>query len=269
VIIVSGASSGIGRETALRFGKGGHCLGLLARRVERLEAIAGEIASAGGEAMALPTDVSDRLQVERAVQAVLDRWGRVDVLVNNAGFGVHGSVQECPPFDFERQIAVNYLGAVYCTLAVLPNMTRQGSGCIINVSSISGRVPSPLSAGYCASKFALEAFTCALRLELRDSGISVVTVCSGYTEAEFDEAMIKRRPLERRTLLKALPAAAVADTIVQAVARPRREYVMPRSLRLLVLAYGLAPGLVDWWQSRFRNPGAISGAVERDKRYGA
>ena len=269
VVIVTGASSGIGRETALQFGRRGCRLGLLARRRERLEAVAEEIASAGGEAMALPTDVSHRLQVYRAVQAVLDRWGRIDVLVNNAGFGVYGAVEECRPSDFERQIGVNYLGAVYCTLAVLPSMTGQRSGCIINVSSISGRVPSPLSAGYCASKFALEAFTSALRLELRDRGISVVTVCPGYTEAEFDEATIKRRPQARRALLKAMPAAAVARTIIQGAERPRREYVVPIPLRLLVLVYGVAPGLVDWWQSRFRDPAATGPSVGRDGGYGA
>lgn len=268
VVIVTGASSGIGKQAALQFGQRGYCVGLLARRVQRLEAVAEEIASAGGEAMALPTDVSDRSQVDGAVQAVLDRWGRVDVLVNNAGFAVHGLVQECQPADFERQMAVNYLGAVYCTLAVLPAMIRQGLGCVINVSSISGKVPSPLSAGYCASKFALEAFSSALRLELHDTGIAVVTVCPGYTEAEFDEATVKRRPLERRTILQAMPAAAVARIIVKAAGRPRREFVTPLPLKLLVLAYGLAPGLVDRWQLKFRHPVAGRLTVEGDESYG-
>jgi short-subunit dehydrogenase len=218
--------------------------------------------------MALPTDVSDRLQVNGAIQAILGDWGRVDVLVNNAGFAVYGLVQECRPADFERQMAANYLGAVYCTLAVLPSMIHRRSGCIINVSSISGKVPSPLAAGYCASKFALEAFSSSLRLELRGRGVSVVTVCPGYTETEFDEATVQRRPLQRRVLLKAMPATAVARTIVKAAERPRREFVMPIPLKLLALAYGLAPGLVEWYQARFRNPVASSPTVKQDERHG-
>ncbi|MFQ6019675.1 MAG: SDR family NAD(P)-dependent oxidoreductase [Dehalococcoidia bacterium] len=268
VAIVTGASSGIGREAALQLGRRGYSVGLLARRARRLEAVAEEIALARGEAMALPTDVSDRLQVNGAVQAVLSGWGRVDVLVNNAGFAVHGLVQECQPTDFERQMAANYLGAVYCTMAVLPVMLRQRSGCVINVSSISGKVPSPLSAGYCASKFALEAFSSSLRLELRGTGVSVVTVCPGYTEGQFDEATVKRRRLERRTLLRAMPAAAVAETIVKAAERPRREFIMPMPLKLLALAYGVAPSIVDWWQSRFSSPAAFGPVVERDESCG-
>jgi short-subunit dehydrogenase len=147
-------------------------------------------------------------------------------------------------------------------------MIRRRSGCIINVSSISGKVPSPLAAGYCASKSALEAFSSSLRLELRDRGVSVVTVCPGYTETEFDEATVQRRPLKRRALLKAIPAAAVARTIVKAAERPRREFVMPVPIKLLALTYGLAPGLVEWYQARFRKPDASSPAVERDERYG-
>lgn len=268
VVIVTGASSGIGREAALQFGARGYRVGLLARRVQRLKAVAEEIALAGGEGMPLSADVSDRSQVNRSVQAIVDRCGRVDVLVNSAGFGVYGLVQECQPVDFERLIAVNYLGAVYTTMAVLPMMIRQGRGCIVNVSSISGKVPSPLSAGYCASKSALEAFSSALRMELRGTGISVVTVCPGYTQGDFDEAMVKRRPMQRRTLLQAMPAATVAQTIVEAAERPRREFVMPGALKLLAVAYSVAPGLVDWWQSRFRHPAAASSTGERDGSFG-
>ncbi|MBI1884967.1 MAG: SDR family NAD(P)-dependent oxidoreductase [Chloroflexi bacterium] len=260
VAIVTGASSGIGRETALLLGRRGYCVGLLARRLERLEQVAEEVIAAGGAAAPLPTDVASRVQVNRAVEAIVRRWGRVDLLVNNAGFGVYGLVSECEPADFERQVQVNYLGAVYCTLAALPTMLQQESGCIINVSSISGKVPSPLSAGYCASKSALGAFSAALRMELRGRGVSVVTVCPGYSEGEFDEAMVKRRPLERRNLLRPVAAASVARTIVRAAERPRRELVTPSALRLLALGYHVMPGLIDWWQSKFRNgPGEARG----------
>ncbi len=254
VVVVTGASSGIGRATALRFGARHAQVALIARRKQRLDEVAEEIERLGGTAFVFPADVSQGQQVKAAMLAVDDRWGRCDVLVNNAGYGVYGTIEECLPEDFERQMAVNYLGAVYMTKAALPIMRRNGSGRIINVSSISGRATSAYDATYCASKFALNAFTRVLRIELAGSGITASLISPGYTATEWDEAMVKRRSHSVRTPLRPMSADRVAKAIERCADRPKREVLLPRILKLPLLFQAMLPGLYERWQARFRRP---------------
>ena len=244
-VLVTGASSGIGRAAALEFAAKGSKVALLARDRRRLEAVAGEVHAAGGEPLVLTADVTDRARAEAAVRSVVERWGRLDVLVNNAGYLVKGSVEECLPEDFERQMAVNYLGAVYLTKAALPVMRRQGNGSIINVSSIAGRVYLPSTAAYQASKAALRAFTLTLRAELKGSGIAVSLITPGRTQTGIAEAAAVRGISGERHILGEMPARRIARTVVSCAQRPCREVVLPLPLRPLALAYVLAPDLVE------------------------
>ena len=256
VAIVTGASSGLGRAIALTMGKMGWRVGLLARREHLLEQVSAEVTRRSGEAYVLKTDVSRSLDVVRAVDRVQARWGRVDVLVNAAGSGAYGLVEESDIYDFEQIMKVNYLGSVYLTKSILPILLRQNTGCILNVCSISGRIPGPAVAPYAASKAALEAFSSALRLELAGTSIRVVTVVLGGTKTDYFKAMIRRRPISEATLMQIyeryMSVDDAARAIIEVIAHARREVFVPSRLRLYAAAYALFPGLVDRLLLRFR-----------------
>ena len=186
IIIVTGASSGIGKTTALQFVKEGHTVYGAARRKEKMQ----DLVSAGGKTVAM--DLTDQGQVHAEVQKIIDAEGRVDVLVNNAGYAVYGPVEEISYEQAKRQFEVNLFGLAEITKAVLPTMREQKSGKIINVSSVGGKIYSPLGAWYHATKHALEGWSDCLRLELRQFGIDVVIVEPGSIKTEFDEAMDQR-----------------------------------------------------------------------------
>ena len=185
VVIVTGASSGIGRETALSFAREKARVVLAARRKERLQSLEREIQALGTEAVSVPTDVAHREQVEAMVRQAVERFGRVDILVNNAGSGLFALVEETTPEDMEAILRVNFLGTFYGIRAVLPLMRRQGSGHIMNVSSIIGKRGAPVFGAYCASKFAMVGLSESLRVELRGSGIGVSVICPVGTATEF------------------------------------------------------------------------------------
>ena len=168
VIIVTGASSGIGKATALQLMKEGHSVYGAARRVEKMN----ELVSAGGKAVAI--DVINHDQVHAEIQKIIETEGKIDVLVNNAGYAVYGPIEEIDYEQAKRQFEVNLFGLAEVTKAVLPAMRRQKSGTIVNVSSIGGKVYGPLGAWYNASKFALEGWSDCLRLEVNQFGINVV-----------------------------------------------------------------------------------------------
>src|SRR5262249_53584695 len=148
VVAVTGASAGIGRETALEFARQGARLSVCARRLERLEALAEAIRAVGSEGLVTAVDVAGREQVRRFVEGTVGRFGRLDVLVNNAGYGVRGRVEETPAEAYERLMRVNFMGTVYGCQAAIPILRRQGRGVIINVSSIVGHRAMPGGAAY-------------------------------------------------------------------------------------------------------------------------
>ncbi len=245
VVLVTGASSGIGRMTAIKFASRGARVALLARRENRLSEVADEVSRAGGLPMVIVADVSNRFGVEHAVETVVKGWGRLDTLVNNAGFVVYGSVDECMVEDFERQISVNYLGAVYATKAALPVMREQGSGSIINVSSLNGVIHIPFNSAYNASKAALRAFSLTLRKELEGTRLSVSIISPGYTETEILKVMVKRGAIRKQVLFKALSPGEVADVIVGCADSPCRERLMPFQLRPLAFTYSIFPRAIE------------------------
>ena len=193
VVAVTGASAGIGRECVLAFAREGSRLAAAARRLDRLEALAAEVRALGAEILVQKADVGEAEDVKRFVQATVERFGRLDVLVNNAGYGVRGTVEATPAAAYERLMRVNYLGTVYGCQAALPIMRGQGAGVIVNVSSIVGHRALPAGGAYAATKAAQISLTEALRAELRGSGVHACTVHPIGTETEFREVAAGNR----------------------------------------------------------------------------
>jgi len=245
VVIVTGASSGIGRETALHFAREGARVALAARREQQLQALEKDFQDLGAEALCLPTDVAERDQVETMVRRVLERFGRVDILVNNAGSGLFALVEETTPEDMQMILQVNFFGAFYGIQAVLPIFRKQGSGHIINIASIVGKRGIPMSGAYCASKFAMVGLSESLRLELHGSGIAVSVIYPVGTATEFFDAA--KDPHGRRSGPKppVQSAATVAKAIIRCAKSPRPEVIVFPPARLLVVLNALSPRLGD------------------------
>ncbi len=248
VVMVTGASAGIGEATARAFAGAGARLALAARRLDRLEAIAGEIEAQGAEALAVAADLSRQADIEHLVAAVRERFGRIDVLVNNAGLGRMDWLERLDPADdIAAQLALNVLGVVQTTRQVLPVMIGQRSGHIINVASVAGLIGTPTYTVYAASKFAVRGFSEALRREVAPWGIRVSVVCPGGVATEFgSQAHIRRKTRVTTPAWLQLKPEDVAREIVGLARRPRASLVMPWPFRLAAYINMVAPWLVDW-----------------------
>jgi len=185
VSLVTGASSGIGRAIALRFGSKGMRVGLVARRKERLAQVASEIEKKGGEALLLPGDVRESRLADSAVAAVTKTWGRLDILVNNAGIGAYAPIEQLKDETMRQQFEVNVFGPFYFTRAAVPWMRKQRSGQIVNIGSVVGLVGTPRGTAYVGTKWALRGMNECWREELYPDGIKVAYVAPGYVITEF------------------------------------------------------------------------------------
>ena len=185
VALVTGASSGIGRGIALRFGSRGMRVGLAARRDRRLKEVASQIEGSGGKALAFPGDVRDSAFAQRAVDTVVDAWGRIDILVNNAGIGHYAPVEKLSDESVREQFEVNVFGPFYFTRAVVPHLKKQKSGQIVNIGSMAGLVGVARGTAYVATKWALRGMNECWREELYPDGIKVAYVAPGYVITEF------------------------------------------------------------------------------------
>ena len=240
VILITGASAGLGREAAILLAKQGHTVYAGARRVDRLA----ELADHGIAAVEM--DVTKSGDNERAVDRIIDAEGRIDVLINNAGFGLYGPVEDTPIDDARYQFEVNIFGLAHLTQLVLPHMRAQGSGRIVNVSSVGGRIFLPLGAWYHATMHALEGWSDCLRYEPAPFGIQVVLIQPGAIHTEFGDVMVAlmekfpgdspyHSQIESLSSLMADPGAVEHRTHVTAAAkvyakaattrRPRRRYI--------------------------------------------
>ncbi|MDD5468209.1 MAG: SDR family NAD(P)-dependent oxidoreductase [Anaerolineales bacterium] len=247
VVIITGASSGIGEATARLLGAHGYRLVLAARRQERLERLAEEIRGADGQAVGLATDVTRLEDIQRLVEHTMERFGQVDVLFNNAGFGRLDWLEHLDPVrDVARQVHVDLLGLIHTTQAVLPYMIARRNGHIINVASLAGHIAVPTYSVYAASKFGVRGFTDALRREMGVWGVHVSGVYPGSVATEFELHTGARRKTGLRTpgWLR-LSAEQVAGEILRLIRRPRRQVVLPRVMLLAVWLNALAPGVVD------------------------
>jgi clavulanate-9-aldehyde reductase len=226
VAAITGASSGIGEATALALAEAGAAVALGARRVDRIEALAERIGSAGGRAIAFEVDVTDEQAANAFVDAAHERLGGLDVLVNNAGVMLLGPVAGADTAQWRQMLDVNLLGLLYCTHAALPLMTASGGGHIVNVSSVAGRRASAGAGVYNMTKFGVAAFSEALRQEALHANIRVTCVEPGFVETELQGH--NTNPVVVQTLDKmreqvgdgALQAGDIADAIRYAVCQP-------------------------------------------------
>ena len=246
-VVITGATSGIGRETAREFARAGARVVAAGRREDRLRELVAEIEGQGGEALAVPTDVADGAQVEALIARAVERFGAVDTLVNNAGVGMAARFEEQSIEAFRRVMEVNFWGAVVACKAVLPRMRAQPmGGLIINIASIMGKRGLPFETAYCASKFALAGFSEALRTEVMAQGIDVSTIFPGAVESEIWETTDNRTGLDLASLLPKLPAQDLARVIVQDARMPQPEIVMALDAQVVGLLNTVAPGIMDF-----------------------
>jgi NADP-dependent 3-hydroxy acid dehydrogenase YdfG len=229
VALVTGASSGIGEATALALANAKARVVVAGRRIERLEALVERIGSAGGEAFAVQADVAVEPEARAMVERAHGRWGQLDVLVNNAGLMLLGAVAGADTEEWRRMIGVNLLGLMYATHAALPLMKAQGSGHIVNVSSVAGRIANPRVAVYAATKFGVCAFSESLRREVRTDGIRVTVVEPGIVATELaghiTNAEAKQALNARIATLTPLESEDIAAAILYAVTQPARVNV--------------------------------------------
>jgi short-subunit dehydrogenase len=240
VAVVTGASSGIGRALAKVLAEEGARVGLIARRREQLEALAQEIAAAGGTAAAAAADVCDRDQVRAAVEEVCGRLGTVDLLIASAGVGAPTLLNPMNVGDVEKMLRVNVLGVVYTIDAVLPEMLRRRQGHLAAVSSLAAYKGLPGESAYCASKAALNTFMEGLRIQLADQGIAVTTLCPGFVQTPMTEINQFEMPW-------LLTAEQAARRMVKALHRKRKVYCFPWQMTVLMK---LTRWLPDWLVAR-------------------
>lgn len=253
VVVITGASAGVGRATARAFAARGASIGLIARGVERLEATAHEVERRGGRALVLPLDVADAGRVEAAAERVERTLGPIDVWVNNAMATVFGPVKDITAQEFRRVTEVTYLGYVHGTLSALRRMLRRDRGTIVQVGSALSFRAIPLQAPYCAAKHAVEGFTEALRTELMHDGCHVrVTMVHlpGMNTPQFDWSRSKM-PRKARPVAPVFEPEVAADAIVWAARHPgRRDIKVGWPTVRTVYGNRVAPAVGDWVLSR-------------------
>ena len=238
--LVTGASSGIGRQLALRLAKQGARVALVARRESELEALAAEIRAGSGEAITLPCDVADASQVAETARLALEKFGSIDMLVNNAGYGGQRKFLDWDIEDMEAIMQVNYFGAVYFTKALLPQMVERNRGWLVFISSVSGRIASPEKTAYAATKFAMTGFAEALSLEMENTGVNLLTVYPGVIDTPFHTAhMLENMPQKTRGSM--VSPNGVVDAVMEALAKGKREVTYPSGIAAGYVVRALAP----------------------------
>ncbi|RMH00657.1 MAG: SDR family NAD(P)-dependent oxidoreductase [Chloroflexi bacterium] len=244
VVVVTGASAGIGRATAEWLAERGANVVLTARREARLQDLAQEYRQWPGERLVIPGDIRDETFARDLIHQTVDYFGRIDVLVNNAGLGHQSPIAEIPAADVRTILETNVLGLLYATQTAVSYMKKQNSGQIINVSSIVGQQPLPNRGIYCASKTAVNFITRSLRMELTNTPITVTLVYPGLTATEFGQARLGDKT--NQTIARGVPARRVAQAIGKAIQKRRTEvYVTPYDW-LFVHLTRLFPRTADW-----------------------
>ena len=243
VVLITGASSGIGRDSAIEFARLGANVILVSRTRERLEQVADELQGFGVTVLVYPCDVSDKAQVREMARSVLEKFGSIDILVNNAGFAIYGSIADLSIDEIESQMETNYLGMVYCIKNFLPSMLDKKSGHIVNVASVAASFGLPGIASYCASKFAMLGFSEGLKHELKDSGVGVTVVSPIMVRTNFfDHPSFEKMPKFSPT---SLDSRTVAKAIIRAANSSRLEIIVPSLVRGAVWMKNTFPYIIN------------------------
>ena len=251
VVVVTGASMGIGEALARIFADHGARVVLLSRDAGRAEAARDRVGHTE-RTLALSCDVRNREEIDRVLSLTLHHFNRIDVWINNAGHGLLDSVAQLDMAACRETFDTNFFGAVESMLAVIPVMKQQGEGTIINISSVAGHIPLPFNAVYSATKFAMNAFGKAARVELRDFGIYVMTVCPGYVRTNFGANALRGQEVKtvRPSTVRGISAQRVARAVLHGYIKQKREVIVPWIMHPVVKLYQLFPALVEWGMVR-------------------
>ena len=256
-VLITGASQGIGKATALLFARQGYDLVLAARQADRLESVAQEVQNLGRAALSVPTDVRNPDQVNALVNKALEQYSAIDVLVNNAGIYISGPVEQFSLNDWHQAVDTNFWGYVHTIQALLPHFLERGTGTIVNLSSIGGKVPVPYLVPYSASKYAVTGMTEALHSELKPKGIHVCGIYPSVIKSSLMERAIFRGKNDqdaqaRRDQLNQVlstPVVEKPEDVAQAIwdaFQNQRSEVLVGSANVSKAAYRLFPGLMQW-----------------------
>jgi short-subunit dehydrogenase len=239
--VITGASAGIGRETAIEMARLGVQVVIAARRLDKLQTLRCEIESFQGNCLPVATDVSELEQVQRLLNATLEHYGKVDIWINNAGSGLVGSCEQTTADEMAQLMQVNFMGTFFGCQAALQQMRRQKSGHIINISSMAARLPLPLNAAYSATKSAQWAYSKALSEELSGSGIHISTILPSFTETDFTRAMVHKIPDAPGSIIKGTPVSRVAKAIIHCAEHPQNEMILIPIPRIVMAFMDLFP----------------------------
>ena len=249
VVIVTGASSGIGRQLAIQLSNQGASLALAARDTNRLEEIAAQCHHRDCKALVVPTDITQQSACQHLVNRTVDEFGRIDTLINNAGIAMRASFDQVEDLDkFDEIMRVNYFGSMYCTYYALPYLKRT-RGRIVGVSSLAGKTGIPLISLYAASKHAMTGFFDSLRIELADHGVSVTMIYPAFVDTEIAQRAIgpdgKPLGVSATPRRKVMTAEMCARMIIKAAARRRRRLLMTAQGKIGLWLKVIAPSVVD------------------------
>jgi short-subunit dehydrogenase len=251
IVVVTGASMGIGEAIAKIFVDHGASVVMLSRDAGRVEAARGRVGHAE-RTLALACDVRHREEIDRAIGLTLHHFQRIDVWVNNAGHGLLDSVAQMEMAACREMFETNFFGAVAAMQAVIPVMRQQGAGTIINISSVAGHIPLPFHAAYSATKFAMNAIGKAAGVELKKDGIHVLTVCPGYVRTAFSQNVVlgNEQKKVRPNSVRGITAERVARATLQGYLKRKRELIVPWTMYAPQKIYQLFPEIVEWAMER-------------------
>lgn len=243
IILITGASSGIGLASAIEFAKRGATLILIARNKKKLNQISEDLKKFHNSTFIYECDVSDKIQVNKTSKIILEKFDSIDILVNNAGFAIYGSISKLTIEEIESQMATNYFGMVYFVKNFLPAMLKKKSGHIVNIASVAASFGLPGIASYCASKFAMLGFSEGLKHELKGTGVGITVVSPIMVKTNFfDHPSFKNMPKYSPT---SLSAEMVAKAVLKAANSPRLEIIVPGFVRGAVWIKNTIPYLIN------------------------